>query len=99
MKLDLNENDFYKMHLLPVHTFMRVEQIQPTLRMAPLDPDWVGEFLEDHPDAIRHEKLDDRIILTAEPKELQSFLIEHEQTKDAFSELSNMIRKVKRQKE
>ena len=92
---DLKENDFYKVHLLPVHTFMRVEQIEPTLQMASLNPNWIKNFLQDHPNAIRHEKLDDGIILTAKPKEIQAFLIKHEKTEDAFGELSDMIRKVK----
>jgi hypothetical protein len=95
---DLKENDFYKGHLLGVHTFMRVEQIQPTLQMAPLNPDWIKKFLQDHPDDIRHEKVDNGIVLTAKPKELQAFLIKHEKTKDAFEELSTLIRKVEEQK-
>ena len=88
-----NMGDFYEGHLLKVHTFMRIEQIQPTLRIAPLDSDWIRAYLKKHPKEIRHEKVDDGILLTAQPKALQSFLIKHEKTKDAFGELSNMIRK------
>lgn len=90
---DLKENDFYKCHLLPIHTFMRIEQIEPTLRMVPLNPDWIKKFLQDHPDAIQHEKVDDGILLTAKPKELQAFLIKHEKTEDAFGDVSDKVRK------
>lgn len=32
--LDLKENDFFRLHLLPAHTFMLVKQVQPSLQMA-----------------------------------------------------------------
>jgi len=89
---DLDEPDFYKLHVLPAHTFMIVRQIEPTLQMAPLNPQWMKEFLEDHPDAIDHEAVDGRIILTAEPRQLQAFLVKHEKTEDAFGEFSDMTR-------
>jgi hypothetical protein len=92
-------NDFYTGHVLRVHTFMRVEQIQPTLRMAPLDHDWVKKYLQDHPDDIRHEKVNDGILLTAQPKELQAFLLKHEKTEAAFGELSDLIRTVSKRQE
>ena len=95
---DLELNLFYRFHLLPVHTFMRVKQIEPTLQMAPLDYDWVDKFLRDHPDAIRHEDVDDGfIVFTAKPKELQAFLVKHEKPQDAFGEASHMIRKTEEQ--
>ena len=90
-------NDFYTGHLLGVHTFMRVTQIQPTLRMAPLNPDWIKKYLMDHPGDIRHEKVNDGILFTTQPKELQAFLIKHEKTEGAFDEPSDMSRKVKKQ--
>jgi hypothetical protein len=37
------------------------------------------------------------IFLTAQPKELQAFLIKHEKTENAFDELSDMVRKVRKQ--
>jgi hypothetical protein len=92
-------NDFYTGHVLGVHTFMRIEQIRPTLRMAPLNPDWIKKYLQDHPDGIRHEKVDDWILLTAQPKELQAFLIKHEKTEDAFDETGDLIRTVKKRQE
>lgn len=90
---DLKENEFYQIHLLPVHTFMLVKQIEPTLQMATLSPDWIVDFLARHPRAIRHEKVEDGILLTAQSKKLQAFVIKHEKTEDAFGGLSNLTRK------
>jgi hypothetical protein len=91
---DLQQNDLYKCHLLPVHTFMRVQQQGDGLQMAFLNPDWIKEYLQEHPDAIKHEKLDEVILLTAHPKELQAFLQKHDKTKDAWDEGSAMTRQV-----
>jgi len=90
--LEIPENDFYKGHLLPVHTFMRVKEIGSSLRMAPLSPEWVDQYLKDHPDAVRHEMVDDRLVLTAGPKELQAFLAAHEESEGVFGEFSDLVR-------
>lgn len=90
---DLKENDFYKAHLLPAHTFLRVAEIEPVLKMAALDPEWVDELLKKEPDAIKHERIEGRVVLTAQPKELQAFLAKHEKTEDAFGDFSEMARK------
>ena len=88
---DPKENAFYKLHLVPAHTFMLVKQIQPTLRMAFLNPSWAKDYLKAHPDAVRHEKVDhDEIVLTAPTKELQAFVLKHEKDADAFATLDPM---------
>jgi hypothetical protein len=94
---DLKESDFYKLHLVSPHTFMLVTQIQPTLQMAFFDPDWTKAYLKEHPEAIRHEKVDDQIVLTAQPKELQAFVLQHE--RDAFHKMGILTRKASTKKQ
>jgi hypothetical protein len=68
-------NDFYKMHLIPVHTFFRIDQTEPNLLLR-----WVsvGDILEKDPNLLRHETVNkDQIVLTASTEELQKFIIEH----------------------
>ncbi len=74
-----------------IHTFVRVDQIEPTFQMAALNYDWIKVFLRLYPDAIGHEKVGTDIILTAETKELQTFLVKHK--KDAFEESIQMLKK------
>ena len=82
---DLTRNDFYKSHLVPAHSFAKVMQIEPTLQMALLDPDWVKKLLEKNPGAIAHGQVaEDRIVLTAPTKELQKFVVQY--AKEAFGE-------------
>lgn len=92
-KPDLKTNDFYKLHLLPAHTFIKVEQIEPKLTLSVMDPETIKEMLENDPNIIKHEILDDkRIVLTASTKELQDFLKEHADDKGLFGEPAEMER-------
>lgn len=72
--------DFYKMHILPVHTFMKVDQINPNLQLRMIDYEKVEKMLEDDPNLIKHETVEDRIVLTASTEELQNFVVEHVET-------------------
>lgn len=75
-----NLDDIYKMHILPVHTFMKVDRISPNLQLRMVDYEKMAEMLENDPNSLKHEIVDDRIVLTANTEELQSFLIEHVET-------------------
>lgn len=79
-------NDFYQGHFQPIHTFVRVTQSAPELRLANLEPDWLSQQLKANPAALRHERIKGEIVLTASPKELQRFLLTHLQTPGAFDE-------------
>jgi len=92
-ELDLKENAFYVFHLLPVHTFVRVKQIEPTLQMSSPDLDWLKKHIAADPGAIRHEKLGDEIILTAAVKDLQAFWLKHLDTEGAFGDPIDLKRK------
>jgi hypothetical protein len=92
---DVNANDFYKHHLLGVHTFMKIDQTEPTLQMRIMNPDKMKEMLEADPNLIRHEILEERdsqILLTASTEELQRFMIEHATDEGLFGEPSDMRR-------
>ena len=85
-----SDKNLFQMHLLPVHTFMKVREIRPKLRLASLNPDWLHRFLKENPEAIRHETQNGRIILTAQPEELQAFLLQHEANEEAWLNLLNL---------
>jgi hypothetical protein len=74
-------DDFYKIHILPVHTFMKVDQINPNLRLRMIDYDEVKKMIENNPNIIKHEVVDDdRIVLTSSTEELQNFVVRHVDT-------------------
>ena len=42
------------------------------------------EFLEEHPDAVEHILVEDRIVLTASTKELQAFILKYADDEKLF---------------
>ena len=89
---ELKENDFYKMHIVAAHTFMRVKQISPRLQMAFMDYDWLDQLLKKTPEALKHEKQEDRVIITASTKELQAFLRKYSKAEGLWDDFSDMKR-------
>ena len=89
----LSQNDFYKAHFLTLHTFVQVSQTAPTVQISYLEPEWLKKIIAENPNAIRHEKIGDEILLTASTKELQKFLLKHLNTEGAFAKPISVRRK------
>jgi hypothetical protein len=71
-------------HLVPVHTFAHVLSVEPELRFAILDEDWLKKRLAVDPKVLRHERRDDDVVVTASAEELQRFLLANLASKGAF---------------
>lgn len=82
---DDSENEPTYGFVLPTHWFLRIDQVEPTLQMRQIDYTWLEKLLAHQPDALRHEVIEDRIVLSASTEELQRFLLKYADTKEAFS--------------
>lgn len=82
---NLKENDFYKLHLLPVHTFMKVDEIEPALKLAMMAPDVLKKNIDADPNLIKHETLDNTIVLTASTQQLQQFMKKYANDPNIFA--------------
>ena len=61
-----------------VHTFIKIDSIEPTLRMGLTDDDNMKELLGEDPNAVKHTWLEDgKFILTASTRELQAFVLKY----------------------
>ncbi len=93
----MDRSGYYKIHLLRTHSFLKVTRIEPALQMESLDLKWLREFLEKHPNAIRHHKIGEgdeaQIVLTASTPDLRKFVEKHLKTEGAFGEPINLKRK------
>lgn len=85
--------------LIPGHLLLRIQQFEPELKMEGTDYDWVQKYLKEHPKALAHHIESDRITLTAETKDLQSFVVKHLGEGELFGKPAEMIRKEKAVKE
>ena len=73
---------FQQLLNVPCHMFMKVEQIEPGLRMR-----WVYfvSLIEDNPNILKHEVVgESNILVTASTRELQEFLKQHRHNEELF---------------
>jgi len=85
---ETNRNEVYQFHFVPVHSFAKVSRTDSALQLSFLSLEWLGRLLEKNPQAIRHEMVgptnEQRCVLTASTKELQKFVRQHLDNKEAF---------------
>jgi hypothetical protein len=85
---------FYNAFLLaPMHSFVKVDSIEPQLKLRLTDDESMKKFLKKDPNAIKHEMIDGKAVLTADTKMLQKFVLKYADSKDVFSEESVLSRK------
>ncbi|MBI3005004.1 MAG: hypothetical protein HYY49_06260 [Ignavibacteriales bacterium] len=80
------QNGFYKFHLVPVHSILRVWIEENTLRMAMLDHDWFKNQVDKKKVKLAHEHRGNEIILTAATDDLQKFVVKYANDPKAFPE-------------
>jgi hypothetical protein len=90
-----NEVDllFNNMFLLPTHTFMKVDSIEPELKMRLTLESKMEELLKENPNAVEHTKVEDRLVLTASTKELQAFVLKYADNENLFADEMVLNRK------
>jgi len=79
--------------MFPGHLLFKVAAIQPELKLAVTDYEWLEKFLEKNPNALAHHLEDKRILLTASTSELQQFILAHVGEGELFKDPGVMERK------
>jgi len=76
---DPNKTDwlFNVFFFIPAHTFIKIDSIEPKLKMRLTNEDKMEKLLEQDPNAVKHTSIWDRLILTASTKELQAFVLKY----------------------
>lgn len=90
-----NQADLVAYSMFPGHLLLRVGQIEPSLKLATSDYDWLEKFLEKNPSAVAHHTEYDRIVLTADTADLQKFVLKHLGTNELFKDYGEMVRRMK----
>jgi hypothetical protein len=81
-----NQADLVGFCIIPGHLLLRVAQLQPDMKLAGVDYDWLKKHLEDHPRDLAHRSENDTVILTAGTRDLQQFVVKHLGKGELFSE-------------
>lgn len=88
-----NQSDLVGMCLIQGHMLVRVPQLEPSLRLAFIDSDWLQKYLEENPQSLAHHKEGDRPVLTAPTAELQEFVLQHMGEGELFQKPGEMVKK------
>jgi len=88
-----NQADLVAASMYPGHLLVRVPQLEPELKLAFFDFDWLQKHLEKNPKALAHHKEGDHIVLTAGTRDLQRFVLKHLGKDELFVKPDEMIRR------
>lgn len=88
-----DQADLVSFALFPGHLLVRVVQFEPELKLAFFDFDKLGKLLKDKPGALAHHQENDRVLLTADTRALQAFVLQHLGEGELFGEPGEMVRK------
>lgn len=86
-------SDYIKMHMVPVHTFVIIDQLQPTLKLRTSNPDKLKEMLKKDPNLLKHEILEEPynyLVVTAPTTDLQTFFRKYAAEPGLFAEPSEL---------
>ena len=90
-----NQTDLVGWSMFPGHLLARVPQIEPELKLAFFNFDWLAQQLTNNPAILAHHREADRIILTASTSELQRFILKHLAEGELFDKPVEMVRQAK----
>ena len=93
-RIDPNEDlVFNAFFLIPGHSFAIIDSIEPQLKIRWTNQDELEKLLKEKPKAVKHEIIEDGLILTASTEELQKFVLKYADDDKVFPEEIILIRK------
>jgi len=90
-----NQADLVAFSMFPGHLLVRVAQIEPELKLAMFNFDWLCQQLTNHPSLLAHHREGDRLVLTASTRDLQRFVLKHLAEGELFEKPGEMVRQAK----
>jgi hypothetical protein len=89
-KMDWPYNSFF---LIPAHTFLKVDSVEPQLKLRLILESNMEELLKENPSAVEHTSIGDRLVLTGSTKKLQEFVLKYADDERVFTDQLNLSRK------
>ena len=80
-------NEFWLIHVIPVHSVCKVELSRNTLKLTPLNGEWIKKMVREKKLSLTYTDVKEafnQIVLTSTPKKLEAFLKKYGRNKDAF---------------
>jgi hypothetical protein len=89
-KIDCPYNSFF---LIPAHTFLKIDSIEPQLKLRLMLESNLEKLLKENPSAVEHTSVSDRLVLTDSTKELQEFILKYAEDERVFTDQVTLSRK------
>ena len=89
-KMDWPYNSFF---LIPAHTFLKVDSVEPRLKLRLMLESNMQELLKENPGAVEHTSVGDRLVLTGSTKKLQEFILKYADDQRVFTDQVILSRK------
>ncbi|HCO96299.1 MAG TPA: hypothetical protein DIU00_20560 [Phycisphaerales bacterium] len=89
-KMDWPYNSLF---LIPAHTFVKIDSIEPRLKLRLTSESKMEELLKENPSAVEHTSIGERIVLTASTKKLQAFVLKYAEDERVFTGEVTLSRK------
>jgi len=89
-KMDWPYNSLF---LIPAHTFVKVDSIEPQLKLRLTLESKIEELLKENPGVVEHTTVGDRIVLTESTKKLQAFVLKYADDERVFTDQVTLSRK------
>lgn len=84
---------YNSLFLIPAHTFVKVDSIEPQLKLRLMLESNLEELLKENPSAVEHTSVGDRLVLTGSTKKLQEFILKYADDKKVFTDQVILSRK------
>ncbi len=89
-KMDWPYNSLF---LIPAHTFIKVDSIEPQLKLRLTLESKMEELIKENPSAIEHTSVGDRLVLTDSTQKLQAFVLKYSDDERVFTDQVTLSRK------
>jgi len=89
-KMDWPYNSLF---LIPAHTFIKVDSIEPQLKLRLTLESKMEELIKENPSAIEHTSVGDRLVLTDSTQKLQAFVLKYSDDERVFTDQVALSRK------
>ena len=91
-----NQAELVSFCMLPGHLLVNVAQVEPTLKLAFFNLDWLEKHLKANPKALAHRNWGagekDRVVLTGSTDQLQGFVLNHMKPGELFDDYGELAR-------
>jgi hypothetical protein len=88
-----NQADLVAFSMFAGHLLAHVAQLQPQLKIAFFDFDWLHKQLTNNPSLLDHHREGDSIVLTASTRDLQRFVLKHLGPGELFDKPGELVRR------